>query len=155
MSNATEAQRPARGTGLDWDDNNSYVSKYFTVGEVTQYDKRRIPTVGSEEEQNILVLADQLDLIREAWGSAIGVTSWFRPYWINLEVGGVENSQHITGGAADIYTMDGRDEEFEQWLSENWGGALGYGVAAGRGFTHIDLRGGHFKKGDCSIRWTY
>jgi Peptidase M15 len=72
----------------------------------------------------------------------IGVTSWYRPYAVNLAVGGVPDSQHITGAAVDIYPMEGGDQEFEDWLDNNWGGALGYGQAAGRGFTHIDLRPG-------------
>ena len=140
---------------IDWNNPSASVSKHFTVGEVTQNDDRRIPTVGSDEEAAILKLAVELDKIREAWGSAIGVTSWYRPYAVNLEVGGVSNSQHIYGSAADIYTMDDRNEEFEAFLDKNWGGGLGYGIASGRGFTHCDLRGGGFKSGDGSIRWMY
>lgn len=152
---ATEADRPAfdPAAPVDWQNMNARVSRYFTVAEVTQRDKRRIPRSGSKEEQNILLLAKELDKVREAWGSAIGVTSWYRPNSpidINREVGGVPDSQHISGRAADIYTMDGRDQEFEDWLDTvAWKDrALGYGVAAHRGFTHVDLRPG-------TIRWPY
>jgi uncharacterized protein YcbK (DUF882 family) len=94
-------------------------------------------------------LARELDKVREAWDNPIGVTSWYRPEPINSEVGGVANSQHTLGAAADIYTMDGRDTEFEEWLdTKAWTDkALGYGVASGRGFTHVDLRK--------DLRWTY
>jgi hypothetical protein len=140
---------------INWLDPKSQVSEHFTVGEVTQGDDRRIPLVGSEEEINIITLAQELDKVREAWGSPIGVTSWYRPYEVNLAVGGVSNSRHIYGSAADIYTMDGRDQEFETWLDNVWGGALGYGAASGKGFTHLDLREGGFKEGSYQLRWNY
>jgi putative chitinase len=84
------------------------------------------------------------------------VTSWYRPRPVNEEVGGVSDSQHIPGLAADIYTMDATDQshprnrEFEKWLDTSaWADrALGYGCAANRGFTHVDLRPGR-------IRWNY
>lgn len=152
---ASEAERPPYDPNapINWQDMNARVSRYFTVGEVTQRDRRRIPRAGSQEENNILQLAKELDKVRDAWGSPIGVTSWYRPNSpidINAEVGGVPNSQHISGRAADIYTMDGRDQDFEHWLDTvAWKDrALGYGVAAGRGFTHVDLRPGH-------LRWPY
>ncbi len=139
---------------IDWNDANCRVSKFFTVGEVTQKDPRRMPVPGSSEEKNCLNLARELDKVREAWGSPIGVTSWYRPEPINTEVGGVSNSQHIFGLAADIYTMDSdgfsqRDHEFENWLDTRaWKDrALGYGVSSGRGFTHVDLRS--------YVRWNY
>jgi hypothetical protein len=140
---------------IDWADPACPISRYFTVGEVTQNDPERVPTPGSEEEINIFALAAELDLIREQWGEPIGVTSWYRPYHINLAVGGVSNSQHISGAAADIYPINGGGQEFEEWLDIYWGGALGYGQASGRGFTHVDLRGGGFKDGTGEIRWTY
>jgi Peptidase M15 len=140
---------------IDWNDPACLLSKYFTVGEVTQNDPERVPSPGSEEEINILSLAAEFDLIREDWDGPIGVTSWYRPYEINLAVGGVPNSQHITGGAVDLYPLEGGNLEFEDWLNLNWGGALGYGQAAGRGFTHIDLRGGGWKRGPGDIRWNY
>ena len=140
---------------IDWNNHNSLISQYFSVGEVTQMDSERIPASGSEEEINIIALALQLDRIRESWGAAIGVTSWYRPYETNIAVGGVLDSQHITGGAADIYPIDGDGQHFEEWLDTYWGGAMGYGQQSGRGFTHIDLRGGGFKDGPGTIRWTY
>jgi hypothetical protein len=141
---------------IDWQNPQCKVSRYFTVAEVTQGDRRRIPEKGSTVESNILRLARELDKVREAWGSPIGVTSWYRPRPVNQEVGGVSDSQHIPGLAADIYTMDATDQwhprnlQFEQWLDTTaWAErALGYGCASNRGFTHVDLRPGR-------IRWNY
>ncbi len=141
---------------INWQDPKCKVSRYFTVGEVTQGDRRRIPVQGSTVEANILRLAQELDKVREAWGSPIGVTSWYRPHPVNEEVGGVSDSQHIPGLAADIYAMDAtdrwhpRNREFEKWLDTTaWANrALGYGCRSNLGFTHVDLRPG-------KIRWDY
>jgi Peptidase M15 len=140
---------------IDWSNPDCLISAFFKVKEVTQGDPRRIPETGSPVEELIIALAAELDAVREAWGSPIGVTSWYRPYEVNVEVGGVSNSQHITGGAADIYPMVGDGQAFEDFLDSKWGGALGYGQAAGRGFTHVDLRGGGFVRGEGEIRWFY
>ena len=49
------------------------------------------------------VLVDQLlDPIREAWGEPIVVSSGYRCKQLNALVGGVKNSHHILGCAADI-----------------------------------------------------
>ena len=141
---------------IDWRNPKCKISRYFSVQEVTQGDFRRIPEAGSPIEANILRLAIELDQVREAWQSPIGVTSWYRPPDVNAAVGGVSNSQHLYGLAADIYTLDAPDQyhprnrEFEHWLDTTvWTDrALGYGCKAHRGFTHVDLRPGR-------IRWDY
>lgn len=139
---------------INWKDPSAKVSEFFTVGEVTQNDDRRIPQ-DADIKANILALAKELDKVRAAWKGPIGVTSWYRPPGVNREVGGARSSQHLEGSAVDIYPIDGRDKEFETWLDKRWGGALGYGQASGRGFTHIDLRGGGWDRGPGEIRWTY
>lgn len=126
-------------TLIDWNNPQASVSKYFKVYEVTNRDNRRIP-YDKDIQENIIRLANNLDLIRIKWDGPIGVTSWYRPPAINREVGGVSNSQHLWGLAADIYPI-GRDGiRFEQWLDSWWPYALGYGQSSGRGFTHVDLR---------------
>ena len=131
---------------VNWNNPSDKVSKYFTVAEVTQGDKRRIPVSGSQVEKNILNLAKHLDKIREDWGHPIHVNSWYRPAKVNKEVGGVSNSQHINGGAADIRPQGDGVLAFQEWLDKRWTRALGYG--AKKGFVHVDLREGH-------IRWNY
>jgi uncharacterized protein YcbK (DUF882 family) len=152
----TAAHESSQKKPLDWWDTRvDFVSQFFTELDVTNGDSRRIPEKESTVETNVIKMALELDKIRNEWGSGIGVTSWNRPYAVNYEVGGVSNSQHLTGGAADIYTLDGRDYEFEDFLDCHWGGGLGYGVASGRGFTHLDLREGGWRRGPGTIRWTY
>ncbi|NCJ06660.1 hypothetical protein GS597_09105 [Synechococcales cyanobacterium C] len=152
----TESVRlPYEPGRIDWHDNNFRVSRHFTVGEVTRFDPRRIPPIGSAVERAVLALATDLDKLREDWNRPIGVTSWNRPPAINQAVGGVSNSQHILGSAVDLYDLGGNDRQFEDFLDRHWGGALGYGIRSGRGFTHLDMRGGGFKRGSGSIRWNY
>lgn len=150
------AQESGQKKPVDWwDSRTDFISHYFTELDVTNGDQRRIPQKGSEVEANVLAMAAELDKIRAEWDAAIGVTSWNRPPAVNTEVGGARFSQHLTGGAVDIYTLDGRDYEFEDFLDRHWGGGLGYGVASRRYFTHLDLREGGWRRGPGTIRWTY
>ena len=83
--------------------------KYFTIEELTRSTvatARGIPNVAGENEREaleVLVLA-LLDPLREIWGSPIYVNSGYRSPALNKAVGGVANSQHIKGQAADITT---------------------------------------------------
>jgi len=48
-------------------------------------------------------------------GNSIGVTSVYRCKKLNAAVGGVENSQHIHGMAADLIYTEGKSEEVFNW----------------------------------------
>ena len=144
---AQESVRRVTSPGIDWQNPNARVSEFFSVREVTNGDPRRIPT-DPQIKANILRLAGELDKLRRDWGGPIGVTSWYRPPAINAAVGGVPNSTHIDGIAADIYPIDRDGHEFEEWLDLRWEGGLGYGQRSGLGFTHVDLRPGR-------LRWRY
>lgn len=83
--------------------------KYFTIEELalsTVAAERGIPNVPGENEREaleVLVLA-LLDPLRELWGKPIYVNSGYRSPALNKAVGGVANSQHMKGQAADITT---------------------------------------------------
>lgn len=141
-------------TTVNWNDFKCPISKYFIVGEATHHDKKRIPT-DNNVKSNILKLAKELDKVREAWGGAIGVTSWYRPPAINQSVGGAKYSQHLNGCAADIYPIGKNITTFQQWIDQRWFGALGYG--AHRGFVHLDSRNnkGFETGGTKDTRWNY
>jgi N-acetylmuramoyl-L-alanine amidase/Peptidase M15 len=141
---------------IDWSNPNCPISKYFRVIEATHGEFARTPMANSQIARNILDLAAELDKLREELGHPIGVTSWYRPPAINAAVGGVADSQHIHGCAADIYPLSDMDiYEFQNWVDERWFGALGTG--AHLGFVHVDMRN---KKGVRSgglkgPRWPY
>ncbi|MFM8525910.1 MAG: D-Ala-D-Ala carboxypeptidase family metallohydrolase [Cyanobacteriota bacterium] len=150
-------QPPAAGQAVNWGDFNQLIHPYLSVGEVVQWDIRRRPGVGSADEKRLLATAEQHRLIREAWGSALGVTSFYRPEPINSQVGGVSGSRHITGEAMDVYPV-GRDlEDFYQWIRHRWSGGLGDG--RNKGFIHLDTRnGGSFQasaKATPAAEWLY
>lgn len=87
--------------------------KYFTIAELcasataTAKGIDNTPTPGIAQNLERLV-ANILDPLREAWGSPVDVTSGYRCPELNKAVGGVRNSQHMTGQAADIriYSRD-------------------------------------------------
>ena len=89
--------------------------RYFTLSELTHSDtavSQRIDNtpLPLQEARLILLVRDVLDPIREHWGLPIRVTSGYRCPELNEEVGGVEDSYHLEGCAADI-TAIAPDEE--------------------------------------------
>jgi len=130
----------ASAASVNWSDFQALIHPYLSVGEVLQWDDRRRPAAGSSAERQLLATAEQHRLIREAWGSALGVTSFYRPEPINSEVGGVPGSKHITGEAMDLYPVSRSLEDFYQWIRQRWSGGLGDG--RNKGFIHLDTRGG-------------
>jgi len=83
--------------------------KYFTIQELTTTNSglKNIPT--EYETDNLMALVDNvLDPARELIGRAIQVNSGFRSREVNAKVGGVKNSQHLTGEAADIVCNDNK-----------------------------------------------
>ena len=81
--------------------------KYSTISELTASAtalREGIDNRPSKCAYHLLhVLVDQLlDPIREAWGEPIVVSSGYRCKELNTLIGGVKNSHHILGCAADI-----------------------------------------------------
>lgn len=79
----------------------------FTFTEMTASDKARELGIDNTPpawaRQNIVALVQNiLDPLREAWGKPIYVTSGYRCPRLNAAVGGVANSNHMKGLAADI-----------------------------------------------------
>ena len=90
-------------------------------------------------------LMSVLDAIRERIGKPITVNSGYRCPIHNANVGGVPNSQHVDGTAADL-TYDGIDVDYLAQVAEECG-ADGIGKYWSQGFVHIDTRG-------YEARWT-
>lgn len=54
-----------------------------------------------------------LQPLRERYGKTIAITSGYRNETVNLLVGGVKNSQHTKGEAADCYIAEGPEKLLE------------------------------------------
>lgn len=95
-----------------------------------------------EHESNIRRMVGVLEALEAELGVKLSLTSGYRPEPINSQVGGVANSQHTTGCAADIYSVDMDDFELERCIIDYWyaqgRGGVGRGMAY-RGFVHVDL----------------
>ena len=81
--------------------------KYFTIEELCASDTARRKgidnTPNADARLRMQILIEQLlDPIRAAWGGPITVNSGYRSPELNKKVGGVSNSQHLKGEAADI-----------------------------------------------------
>lgn len=142
---------------LDWTNFDRRVTPNLTVGEVLQWDKRRIPPVQCADRFRILKAAAEFQKLREAWGSPIAVTSFYRPEPVNTEVGGVPHSRHCSGEAFDVYPVERSVDEFYKWIVQRWTGGLG--DARARGYVHLDIRdGGCFIPGAGArpcVEWSY
>lgn len=97
--------------------------KYFTLNEFIKSNKaeeHNIDNTPSEDViKNLNILVDNiLDPLREAWGSKIRINSGFRCKKLNDIVGGVKNSSHLLGNAADIYPVNGKFDEFVKFITE-------------------------------------
>lgn len=129
---------------VDWNGPwDTPVSKYFTLGEVCNMSRERIP-IDAQVKQNIIAIARQMDEIREWWGGALFVTSWNRPWTVNRRIGS-RAPNHPEGHGIDFRPMNGsawglqRRFEDEWYRSGKWNG--GFGRGANKGFVHLDLRG--------------
>ena len=85
--------------------------KYFSLGELTHSDTAVSlgidNTIPKEYVANLEHLVHcVLDPLREHWGLPIRVISGYRCPELNDEVGGVEDSYHMEGCAADISATD-------------------------------------------------
>ena len=90
--------------------------KYFTLNELIKSDAARRSKINNtpnkQEESNLIALVENiLDPLREAYGKPIIVTSGFRCERLNKLVNGSKTSQHRTGQAADIRTVEDTVEE--------------------------------------------
>ena len=95
--------------------------KYFTFNELFRSDtalKMGIDNIPDSPEirENLLKLGETiLDPIRERWKNPIRVTSGYRCKELNKAVGGVSNSQHTNGQAADL-CIDGDMQKGKRWF---------------------------------------
>ncbi len=128
---------------IDWSDMGYPLGRHLVVGDILQYDPRRSPDKGSEEEKNLLIMAKEFNAIREAWNGHLGIAGGYRPEPFNREIGGEENSAYQQGKALDIYPVVHDSFHLYSWLKSRWQGGIQYNQDAD--IITIDiLNGGRF-----------
>lgn len=100
----------------------TYISKNFTLEELTASATakakgiRNVP--GQTDIINLCALVHNvLQPLRNWWGRPIKIGSGFRSLALNNAVGGVRNSQHMRGEAADL-CIEGDLKQGREWF--NW-----------------------------------
>lgn len=116
-------------------------SKYFSDSELACRCCGQLPDNGMDER-----LLQVLDAIRETVGSPVSLSCAYRCPSHNSEVGGVPNSFHTQGIAADVLVPDGMSVNELAKIAEQCG-ADGIGRYFDSLFVHVDTRG-------YAARWT-
>ena len=116
------------------------MAKYFSDDEFRCKHCGELPRGGINPR-----LFDVLDEMREAAGPLV-LSCGYRCPEHNTEVGGVANSQHVLGNAADVLCPDGMSVEELAKTAEDCG-ADGIGKYYDSLFVHVDVRG-------YAARWT-
>ena len=114
------------------------LSKNFTLAELTKTDTGLLNVPNIIDEDFLKQLCTYiLQPIRDSCGR-IGISSGYRSKAVNDAVGGVNNSQHKKGQAADIVPAQSDIADVYRWIIDNlqFGSCIIY---PDRGFIHISL----------------
>ena len=115
---------------------NIKLSSHFLLAEFCNWKKypQNIPTI--QQIANMAYGCRQLlEPAREAIGCPIIINSGFRNSRVNAQVGGVKNSQHLQGCAADIRPKD--PKQFQHLVDFLKGHTLTDQLLTGPGWLHI------------------
>lgn len=112
-------------------DGSTYLKPNFKVKEFACNDGSDTVLISDE-------LVDLLQKIRDHFGVAVTISSGYRTSSYNKKVGGVSNSQHVKGTAADIVVKGIDPLTVGQYVEYIMPGHGGIGVY--QTFTHVDVR---------------
>lgn len=109
--------------------------RYFSIDEFRCKHCWELPSGGMNP-----VLLQKLDNLRATIGMPVIVSCGYRCPSHNAEVGGVWNSQHVYGNAADIY-VNGMDVDTLASYCEDQGfDGIGIYYPGNGDFVHVDVR---------------
>lgn len=113
----------------------------FTREEFDCHDGTKVP---AELLPNIQKLAEQLQILRDNLGESIHINSGYRSPAYNKRIGGVKNSQHVLGKAADITCKSKTTKQLAAIIEKLiTAGTLRFGgMGVYPGFVHVDIRAG-------------
>lgn len=92
---------------------------------------------------NVSLLASQLEILRSIFDAPIRINSGYRCETHNKKIGGVKNSQHVLGKAADIVVKGYKPYHiFDaiEFFAEVYGDVEIKGLGKYEAFTHVDIR---------------
>ena len=107
------------------------VANNFTVSEFASKDGSRVVIINPK-------LAEYLQKARDHFGKPMIISSGYRTTAHNIKVGGVSNSQHVFGNAADVYIPGVSVMELYNYFCEIAGNSCGIGIYDT--FVHFDVR---------------
>lgn len=108
------------------------VSEHFKAREFAQKDYQCDKIL--IESELLKVLED----VRTHFNKPVIITSGYRTAEYNKKIGGVKNSQHTKGAAADIKVSAIPAKEVQKYLQSKYPDK--YGIGSYLNFTHIDVR---------------
>jgi hypothetical protein len=102
------------------------ISKNFTLEEMTASATAKAKGISNNPGQSDVVnlcglIHNVLQPLRKWWGGEVKIGSGFRSLKLNNTVGGVRNSQHMRGEAADL-CIDGdltKGKKWFAWIRDN------------------------------------
>lgn len=107
------------------------VAKNFTVAEFASKDGSRAVIINP-------LLPEYLQKARDHFGKPLIITSGYRTTAHNIKVGGVSNSQHVFGNAADVCIPGVPVLDLYNYFCEIAGDSCGIGIYDT--FVHFDVR---------------
>jgi len=117
------------------------LTENFKREEFDCHDGTKVP---AELLPNIQKLAEQLQILRGHLGESIHINSGYRSPAYNKRIGGVKNSQHVLGKAADITCKSKTPKQLAAIIEKLiTAGTLRFGgIGVYPGFVHVDIRQG-------------
>ena len=122
------------------------LTKNFSLSEFACNDGLEFPL---ELMENVSLLAEQLQVLRDYVGLPIKINSGYRSPAYNKKIGGVSNSQHLQAKAADINVIGLSHLETQSTIKAliDDGKMMEGGLGCYSTFTHYDIR-------NSRVRWS-
>ena len=116
------------------------LTENFSLSEFKCRDGTDVP---EELMENVQLLADNLQVLREHLGLSTRVISGYRTPTYNRKIGGARKSQHMLAKAADIKISGLSPSEIKEAIEGliKGGKMMKGGVGLYKTFTHYDVRG--------------
>jgi uncharacterized protein YcbK (DUF882 family) len=135
--------RPPNDPAPALEENDRMLDKLTANFGLSEFRCRDGSGVPEELLENVQLLADNLQVLREHLGKPIRVISGYRSPKYNRKIGGARKSQHMLAKAADIKISGMAPGEIKRVIEDliTLGKMHPGGVGLYKTFTHYDVRG--------------